>query len=87
MLFSFSIRLECDRILINTFTCTLGLFFLTSREACCERFYRWDKATCLGEAAATPPGFYPNWGYPEQKVSCAVFTRMYKPGSSDQCSL
>jgi hypothetical protein len=40
-----------------------GLFFESSREACCERFFRWDKKACLGEAAATPPGFYPNWGF------------------------
>jgi hypothetical protein len=45
-------------------------FDLHQYAACCERFYRWDKVTCLGEAAATPPGFYPNWGHPEEKVRC-----------------
>jgi hypothetical protein len=45
-------------------------FDLHQCTACCERFYRWDKVSCLGEAAATPPGFYPNWGHPEEKVSC-----------------
>jgi len=44
-----------------------GLYFETSVQKCCERFFSWDLVGCAGSAANVPTGFYPNWGNPDSK--------------------
>jgi hypothetical protein len=41
-------------------------------EGCCKKYYSWDVHGCIIESDGTserltPPGFYPNWGYSEDK--------------------
>jgi hypothetical protein len=41
----------------------------------------------MGEAAATPPGFYPNWGFPGDKVSGELFVVFHQTSRSHRFPL
>jgi len=57
-----------------------GNYIESTLDACCERWFSWDIATCKGGSTDVVSGFYPNWGNNDVKCLDAADTSNTVPG-------
>ena len=60
-----------------------GGYYESTLQACCNRWFLWDVATCLGDSnyGVTLSGFYPNWNSVGSTiVKCLNATEVTPPG-------
>lgn len=50
-----------------TYMKVFGIYFESSLDACCKRYFGWDLSVCNGSSGPVPSGFFPNWGGTEQR--------------------